>query len=225
MFKPSTLLSLSLLLLAAPTFAQSTKTPFYVSPHLSTQGFGIDLKVTPQPAFNIHAGASFLPVKFNSTYTVRSEPANADVKVDLANAHLIFDWHPFIKSASFAQKLLLSAGAAYFWKDKGDATVTYSGTYDYQGVPIPSGEVGELYGTVEWKKIAPYFGIGIENPLPKHRVNVGFALGAYYMGKPTATVTGTKYLSDTKSDEEEFRKNVSNYRVLPVVQVNLNVRL
>ena len=197
----------------------------YLSAHLSTQGPGLELKYVPQPGFNLRAGASMLHIAFNTSYTVQSRPADAEVDVDLANAHFMVDWHPFIKSESFSSKILFTAGAGYFWKSRGDAVVTYDGTFQYDEVEIPANEVGELYGSIQWNKFAPYLGIGFENPRPKNRVNVGFAIGTYYMGEPTVEVTGTKYLTDTESDEQELRENVSPYQFLPVVQVNLNIRL
>ncbi|MEJ5961349.1 hypothetical protein [Pedobacter immunditicola] len=204
-------------------FAQHSS--FFISPHVATQGLGLEFKFAPQPGLNFRAGASVLKFQFNTDYTVRAQPANAEVDVDLANAHLMLDVHPFIKSDSFAQKFLLSAGAAYFWKDGGNALATYPGDYIYEGFTIPSEMVGELYGEVRGNKIAPYFGLGFENPLPKKRVNIGFALGAYYIGKPDVDVTGTKFLEDTESDEAEFRDNVSRFRFLPVLQINLNFAL
>ena len=202
-------------------FAQHSS--FFISPHVSTQGLGLEFKFAPQPGFNLRSGASVLDFSFNTRYTMRSAPANAKVEVDLANAHLLFDVHPFIKSNSFAQKFLLSAGAAYFWKDGGNALATYSGDYIFEDYTVPSDMIGELSGVVRWKKIAPYFGMGFENPLPKRRVNIGFALGAYYIGKPDVEVTGTKFLEDAESDEVEFREHVSRYPFLPVLQINLNI--
>ncbi|WP_432709556.1 hypothetical protein [Pedobacter sp.] len=197
----------------------------YLSAHLSTQGPGLEVKYVPQPGFNLRAGFSMLPFSFNTSYTVHSRPADAAVDVDVANAHFMVDWHPFIKSESFSRKILLSTGAAYFWKSRGEAVVTYNGTFEFDDMEIPANEVGELYGRIQWNKFAPYLALGIENPRPKNRVNVGFAVGAYYMGEPSVEITGTKYLTDTESDEQELRENVSPYQFLPVVQVNLNIRL
>lgn len=218
-------LCLILVAFAAWTAQAQAQQNLYISGHLSTQGPGLELKYSPQPGINLRTGLSMLSLHFNTSYTVRNEPADTEVDVDLANAHLLFDWHPFIASESFSRKLLLTAGAAYFWKDRGEALAKYRGAYVENGIEIPEGEVGELYGTVQWKKFAPYLGIGFENPAPKKRVNVGFAIGTYYMGKPDVEVTGTKFLSDTENDEREFRETVAHYRWLPVVQVNLNVRL
>lgn len=200
-------------------------TSFFISPHVSTQGLGLEFKFVPQPGLNLRAGASVLKFDFNTNYTVRAEPTDAKVDVNLANAHLMFDVHPFVKSESFARKFLLTAGAAYFWEDGGNALATYNGDYDYEGYTIPNEMIGELYGEVHWKNVAPYFGLGFENPLPKKRINVGFALGAYYIGKPDVEVTGTKFLEETESDEAEFREHVSKLRFLPVLQINLNIGL
>jgi hypothetical protein len=213
------------LFLFSVTQVIAQRSQFYISPHGGTQGLGLDFKFAPRAGFNLRAGASVLPFHFNTSYTVRSEPADAEVDVDFHNAHFFFDVHPFIKSDAFAQKFLLTAGAAYFWKAEGNAVATYSGDYTYEGYTVPEEMIGELYGSVRWNKLTPFFGFGFENPFPKKRVNIGFALGAYYMGKPEVEVTGTKFLMDAESDEAEFRENVSRFQFLPVLQINLNIAL
>ena len=215
-------LSFSILFLSQVKAQQSQ---FFISPHVSTQGLGMELKYAPGPGLNLRSGVSFLSFDFNTSYNVRSYPADAEVDVNMRNAHLMFDVHPFVKSNSFAQKLLLTAGAGYFWKVEGNALAVYHGDVEMEGFSVPGEEVGELYGTVRWQKFAPYMGFGFENPFPKRRVNFGLAVGAYYMGKPEVEVTGTKFLTDTESDEAEFRDNVSSYRFLPVIQLNLNIGL
>jgi len=198
---------------------------FYISAHAGTQGLGLNLKFAPVPAFKIRAGASILPIEISSVYSVRKQPTNLDLNAKFSNAHLMFDWHPFINENSFSRKVIVTAGAGYFWEAQGDAVVTYNGVYNYGDIQIPSDDLGQLIGNVTWNQIAPYAGIGFENPFPAKRVNVGFAVGAYYMGKPDATLTGTKFLSANQSNEAQFEKNMSGYKLLPVIQVNLNIRL
>jgi hypothetical protein len=218
-------MTLAGLFLALFTFADAIaqKSRVHISPNISTQGPGIDFKYALLPGFNIRTGASSLSFDFDTKYTVNELPADAHVNVDLGNAHLLLDVHPFISTASFAQKFLITAGAAYFWKDQGDAMAVYNGNIQIQDLSVPGVALGELYGLVKWKKVTPYMGIGFENPLPKHRLNMGFAIGAYYMGKPEVTVTGTKFLTDTAEEERQFRENVSDYRFLPVLQLTLNI--
>ncbi|MEJ5961341.1 hypothetical protein [Pedobacter immunditicola] len=197
---------------------------FYISAHAGTQGVGLDLKFAPVPAFKIRAGASILPVEWSTVYSVRNQPTNLDLDAAFSNAHLMFDWHPFINETSFSRMVIVTAGAGYFWEAEGDAVVTYNGVYNYGDIEIPSEDLGQLIGNVKWNKVAPYLGIGFENPFPAKKVNVGFALGAYYMGKPDVSLTGTKFLTRNESNEEQFGKNMSGYQLLPVLQVNLNYR-
>jgi hypothetical protein len=210
------------LLMGLQVNAQSVFSKSFVSGHLSTQGIGLEYKFSPEPAYNVRIGASILPFKYSAIYSARDERTNLDLDVNLGNIHTMFDWHPFFEETNFAQKLVATVGAAYFWQAKGNAVVSYRGTYNYGDIEIPSDELGQLYGSVEWNKVAPYLGIGIENPLPTKNFNIGFAIGTYYMGSPDVTLTGTKYLSKNQSNEEQFRKNMSSYRFLPVVQINFN---
>jgi hypothetical protein len=197
----------------------------YISAHVSTQGLGLELKLSPKPEYNIRVGASILPFEFNTVYTVSSQPTDVDMKADFANAHLMFDWHPFLNENSLSRKVVITAGAAYFWKAQGDAVVSYRGVYNYGDIQIPSEDLGQLFGTVKWNKVAPYLGFGFENAFPSRKFNIGFAVGAYYMGAPDVSLTGTKFLVRNNANEAQFRDNMSYYQVMPVVQINLNFAL
>jgi hypothetical protein len=198
---------------------------FYITANVGTQGLGLELKFAPVPAFKIRGGASILPLEVNTVYSVRSEPTNLDLKAEFSNAHVMFDWHPFVNEKSFSRKVIVTAGAAYFWKAEGDAVVSYRGVYNYGDIEIPSEDLGQLIGNLKWNKAAPYLGIGFENPFPTKKINVGFAIGAYYLGEPDVSLTGTKFLSRNESNEEQFRKNMSGYSLMPVLQINLNFAL
>jgi len=228
-----TILSLSLLLaLGTQVNAQSTATidsaarsKVTISATVATQGVGLDLKYAPTPQFAVRVGASILPISGGGVYKVRSEPTDVDFDVNFANAHLMFDWHPFLKETGLSRKVVVTAGAAYFWEAKGDVVVSYRGTYKYGDILIPSSDLGQLYGSVEWKKVAPYLGFGFENVFPSKKFNVGFAVGTYYLGEPDATLTGTNYLSQNTSNQQQLQKNMSYYRFMPVLQINLNFGL
>jgi len=196
-----------------------------LSATVSTQGVGGDIKVLPIPTFGIRAGVSVLPFNWQTIYTGRTEPTDLKLDADFANAHLMFDWHPISGRYNLLDKIVITAGGAYWWKDKGTAVISYRGNYNYGDIVIPSDDLGQLKGEVQWKKVTPYLGLGLENILSDRTINLGFAIGAYYMGKPDATLTGTKMLSANVSNSEQFEKNMSFYRFLPVLQVNLNFNL
>jgi hypothetical protein len=198
---------------------------FSITATVATQGLGLDLKFAPVPAFKIRGGASILPLELSTVYSVRTEPTDLDLEADFANAHLMFDWHPFINEKSLSRKVIVTAGAAYFWKAQGDAVVSYRGVYNYGDIQIPSEDLGQLVGNVKWNKVAPYLGIGFENPFPSKKLNIGFAVGAYYMGEPDVSLTGTKFLVRNESNEAQFKENMSGYSLLPVVQININFAL
>lgn len=201
------------------------RSKIYLTLTAATQGFGGDIKYVPTPAFNVRAGASFLPLSFSRPYTFNSQPTNVDFDGDFANAHLMFDWHPFLNGYKVSRKVIVTAGAGYFWKRTATAEITSENGKQYNDIFVPSADLGSLIGTVTWNKVAPYLGFGFENAFPKHRANLGFAVGMYYMGEPDATLTGTKLLAANDRNSEQFQKNMSFYRFLPVVQINFNFGL
>ncbi|MEJ2883461.1 hypothetical protein [Pedobacter sp. GR22-6] len=239
MKKKLTILCVSMLMLvvtrmnAQEVATTSTKAPVdsaarskvILSAHVSTQGVGLDIKYAPTPVFGVRVGASVLPISGQSVYSIRQEPTDVDFDVDFANAHLLFDWHPFLKEKGLSPKVVVTAGAGYFWKREGNVVVSYRGTYKYGDILIPSEDLGQLTGNVEWHKVAPYLGFGFENVFPRNKFNLGFAVGTYYMGAPDATLVGTKFLSANTSNEAQLKKNMSYYRFLPVLQVNFNFGL
>lgn len=228
-----TILSLGILLaMCMQVNAQSTsvidsasRSKVTLSATIATQGVGLDIKYSPKPVFAVRLGASILPISGDGVYKVRSEPTDVNFDVDFANAHLMFDFHPFLSETGLSRKVVVTAGAGYFWKKKGDVVVSYRGTYKYGDILIPSSDLGQLFGSVEWNDVAPYLGFGFENVFPAKKFNIGFAVGTYYLGAPDATLTGTNYLSLNTSNEAQLQKNMSYYRFMPVLQINLNFGL
>ncbi|HEY0177187.1 MAG TPA: hypothetical protein VGC08_12465 [Pedobacter sp.] len=195
-----------------------------ISATAGTQGLGLELKYSPVPEYGIHGGFSILPVNTSFAFTAKSTPSNVDLKADFQNAHLMFDWHPF-QHAEGIRKFMLSAGGGYFWKNTGTAVITSSETYKYGDIVIGPGDAGQLNGKVKWQRISPYAGIGFESAIPDTKFNLGFVLGLYYLGKPETSLTGTKLVSVDDANQEQFRKNLTDYRFLPVIQLNLNYSL
>ena len=229
-----TILSLGIILFTTRQVSAQDSTSFssgmrrskiYLVLTAATQGFGGDIKYVPTPAFNVRAGASLLPLKFSKPTTFRSQPTDVDLDGNFSNAHLMFDWHPFLEGYKLSRKVIVTAGAGYFWKHTATAVISYRGGKQYGDIFIPSSDLGTLTGDVKWNKIAPYLGFGFENAFPKNRTSLGFAVGAYYMGKPDASLTGTKLLANNSSNSEQFQKNMDFYQLLPVLQINFNFGL
>lgn len=228
-----TILSLSILLTSsikseaqtAEVLDSAGRPKVTISATIATQGVGLDLKYAPTPAFAARIGASVLPISGGGVYRVSGQPTDVDFDADFANAHLMLDWHPFLKESGLSKKVVVTAGVGYFWDAQGDVVVSYRGTYKYGDILIPSSDLGQLYGGIKWNEVAPYLGFGFENVFPKKTFNVGFAVGTYYLGEPKTTLTGTNYLTLNTSNQAQLQRNMSHYRFMPVVQINLNFGL
>lgn len=220
-----------LALLLASVFGLNTSAQTAaVSATAGTQGLGLDLKYSPRPSYGIRTGFSILPINTSFVFTTQSTPSDVDLKADFQNAHVAVDWHPFSfdENTSYGRgfhKFILSAGMGYFWKNTGTAVITSKDKYQYGDIVIGPDDTGELTGKVKWHKLAPYAGLGFESAIPKTKFNVGFTLGTYYLGKPETNLTGTKLVSVDDANQQQFSKNMEDYRFLPVIQLNLNYSL
>jgi hypothetical protein len=50
-------------------------------------------------------------------------------------------------------------------------------------------------------------------------------LGFYYLPEPEASFTGEGMLQGNVSQSEQLQKNVADYRILPVIQLNFTFKL
>lgn len=220
-----TKIALLALLLALPGLQASAQRTALAAT-AGTQGVGMDIKYYPVPQYDIRTGFSILPVKTSFVFTAQGNRSDADVKADFQNAHLALDWHPFVKGKGEGyHKFLLSAGLGYFWKNTGTAVITSRETYRYGDIVIAPEDAGQLTGKVNWHRVAPYAGFGFESAIPKTKFNIGFVAGAYYLGQPETNLTGTKLVSVDQANQDQLHSNVSDYRFLPVIQLNLNYTL
>jgi hypothetical protein len=83
-----------------------------------------------------------------------------------------------------------------------------------------------LDGQVEFKKFAPYAGIGYGRPISSG-LSLTFDLGVVFQGTPTATLNGTctgacgGFQNDVKAQEASLNDAIKNFRYYPVVALGL----
>lgn len=197
------------------------KHPISLQLHGGTQGVGLDARYGVMPQLSLRLGGSaVLPVKINNAFEFADFTSNNSLSGDFVNFHLYADYSPFKKSS-----FRLVGGLAYLFKGNGKLNVVPKGDNKFGNIALAPEDVGDLNFDISWKGIAPYFGIGLFKSFPKRTFNINFDLGTYYLTAPKATVVGTKMLSANDSQSELITNNMSDYRWLPVIQLNFNFRI
>lgn len=189
--------------------------------NFGTIGIGAELNYEIAPKLALRAGINAVPLVANDVFKISNFNSTSRVSADFYNIHALADYTPFVG----ASWLRLVGGLGYFFKANGNVRITPSDSYTYGDLVLPEDQVGYVDLNIDWKGIAPYFGIALLKSFPKKHFNINLDLGSYYLTKPKAALAGTGLLAGNSSQTSQFQSNIEDYRFLPVVQINFNVKL
>ncbi|MCA5003592.1 hypothetical protein [Sphingobacterium bovistauri] len=96
---------------------------------------------------------------------------------------------------------------------------------DFGNLTISPEQIGTLAANVSFNGFAPYIGLGIGKSTPNKRFGVNVDLGSYYMSAAKVQIDATKLLAPNKNQESLLENNLSTFRWMPTLQVNLNFKL
>lgn len=162
------------LLLASAVQAQVA-----VTADIGSTGIGAHLSVPLASKVNGRFGLNY----FNYNFNKRANAIDYAIRARLQTADLLLDWY-LRENSNFH----LSAGLVYNGNQfDGKGKPASNGNYTINGVSYKASDVGTLDGGVEYRKSAPYLGIGWGNALAAgpgwHFTS---ELGAFYQGKGDA---------------------------------------
>ena len=151
--------------------------------------------------------------KYSRKFTQDNIDYDGDAK--LRTGSLLIDLFPF------ANNFRISAGGVY----NGNKLLltTPTTTLTINGTPYTA----TLDGEVDFKKFAPYAGIGYGRPV-RSGLSLTFDLGVMFQGTPTATLNGTctgvncaTFQTDLKAQEASLNDKIKNFRYYPVATLGL----
>jgi hypothetical protein len=190
--------------------------------HAGTQGLGIQGQYPLLGRLGVRAGVSLMPYNGRGVYSIGSRSSNVYMSTSFLNTHALLDFRLFPAAKSVLNKFIFTGGAGYFYNATGRAKMTMNEGYRYGDIEFTGAELGEVRAKINWKGIAPYAGLGINNIRIDDKTDFSFQLGSYYMSRPDVNVSGTNMLAGNSANEEPLRRNLKNYRWLPVLQFNFN---
>lgn len=206
----------------APSVVTSDEEPFVVSITAGTTGIGAEVKRMFAPKFDVRLGYSFLPKISVVRSTTTDFNSNTKVDGNFSNVHLLAEYAPFNGSW-----IRVVGGAAYILELKTTIDQTPTGNYSYGDITFTPDQIGTIHTLADWKGLAWYGGVSFFKMVPAHRVNVTLDLGTYYLTDPKTSITATNMLAQNanESNQINWHENISQYRWLPVLQLNLNIKI
>lgn len=198
-----------------------------------TLGVGAEINYAISPRFTIGAGIN----KYSASTTDTADNIDYDVDLDLSTVSLMLNFHPF--KGSFR----LTAGAMLNGNELNMTAKPNGATYDIGGNTYDSNDLGKLVGSVDFKNIAPYAGIGWGKSASS---GFGFTMdiGVLFQGSPsvdfstkntdyaalaaTAGIPQAQLEAQLKADliEEEANaeKDIEGFDMYPVISLGVNYR-
>lgn len=192
-----------------------------------TAGFGAEVTYGVAKDFNLRGTLRGL----DYDYDFNEDNIDYEGNLKLRNGGVTVDWFPF--SGSFR----LSAGAMYNGNEvKAKAKPnTLPATYTINDIDYVID--GQVDASIDWRKFAPYVGIGWGNAVGKgSNWRVSFDLGVMFTGEPNTdlTATGTvngipvvndaQFQSDLAAERNSLNDEIKDAKFWPVVQLGLHYK-
>jgi len=190
---------------------------FAISAKMGTLGYGFDLTKAIIPNLNVRFGLNHFLLHYEGTQGV--EQIAYDVDVRLKTFSFLLDWHPF------KEKFRLSAGVFHNSNEMTGIGVPTK-TYTIGGKMYTPAKLGNVDGTVDFQKYAPYLGVGLGNAVVKDK-RFGFVidLGVVFQNSPQVTLKAQGLLEPTAEQEGDVEDDIKNLKFYPVFSMGLTYRL
>jgi hypothetical protein len=199
-----------------------------ITADLGTTGVGAHIVVPMETYLNGRFGLNYFKHEFNHS------SGAIDYKLDgkLQTFDALVDWYPR-EAGSFR----LTGGVIYNGTNfDAKANADKLGKFSINGVQYSATDVGVLKGRVDFRKAAPYLGIGWGNALaPSHGGwNFNADLGAFYQGKAnvnlasvgctTSQLVCKKLAEDVAAERLRLADEASSYKFYPVLRAGVSYR-
>jgi hypothetical protein len=192
-----------------------------LSTELGTTGVGIHATLPVLTNLNARIGVN----AFSYSYNGSTSNVDYKFKLKLQTFDLLADYYPIAASG-----FRLTGGLIYNG-NKVDATgkPNQTGTYTLNGNTYSSSSVGSLNGRVDFRKIAPYVGLGWGNALAKDS-NWSFTtdIGAMFQGAARTSLTSSdctastaicsQLASDLSAENQKLADKTSKLKIWPVIR-------
>ncbi|TFW27948.1 hypothetical protein [Massilia horti] len=208
-------------------FAANANADIGVTADLGTTGAGVHIVVPMETYLNGRFGVN----GYKRNFTTTSNSIDYAISGKLNTIDALFDWY-LRPGSSFH----LTGGIIYNnTRFDASAHANAQGKFVINGDEYEASDIGELTGSVNFRKAAPYLGIGWGNALARdQRWNFNVDLGAYYQGRPNVSLASEKCGTDiatcvevaanVKEERARLAEDISSLKVYPVLRASVSYR-
>lgn len=192
---------------------------------LGTTGLGLHLTAPLAAQLNARVGLNYA----NYSSTGNTSDVEYDFKLKLATVDALLDYHPF------ASGFRLSGGVIHNGNSIDvNARPNANGSYTVNGRSYSAASVGQMKGEVEFRKAAPYLGIGWGNAVQATGWGFGMDLGVAFQGAPKTSLVSTgctalaavctMLANDVAAENAKLAEEVKDLKFYPVLRVGVSYR-
>jgi opacity protein-like surface antigen len=191
---------------------------------LGTTGLGLHLSTPLAAKLNGRIGLNVA----NTSYEGSTSDMDYDFKLKLKTVDALLDYHPF--DGVFR----VSGGVVYNGNKMNARAKPSGGTYTINNVAYSAAAVGDLSSKIDFRKAAPYLGIGWGNALKQAGWSFGADLGIMFQGTPKTQLASnnctalpiicSRLASDVAAENVKLGEEVKDFKLFPVIRVGLSYR-
>jgi hypothetical protein len=218
----------ALVLAAGLLCAAAAQAGVGITADLGTTGAGAHLVVPMETWLNGRFGFNYLKHDLDKT----SGAIRYDIKGKLQTFDALFDFYPRAGS-----NFRLTGGLVYN-NSKFDAKASPDalGRFTINGVQYTATDVGLLNGRIDFRRAAPYLGVGWGNALAAGDGHWNFHtdLGAFYQGHPnvklesagctTSTVVCSGLAANVVAERARLEADAASFKFYPVLRAGVSYR-
>jgi hypothetical protein len=198
-----------------------------VEANIGTTGLGLHLvsPITAQVNGRIGINA------FDYNYTANTSNVAYDLRLKLQTIDLLADWYPVGNGFHVTGGLVINGN-----KMDASAKPTSTGTYTFNGTTYSTADAGMVKSKIDFKKAAPYIGIGFGNAMTNANGGWGIVsdVGVMFQGTANTSLTSSgctvsvatcaRLSSDLAAENTNLQDKLSNLRAYPVARIGVSYR-
>jgi hypothetical protein len=196
-----------------------------VSGTAGTTGVGAQATIPLRPNLDLRLGAGYL----SHSYSGNTQSLNYDLELKAKTYDALLDWFPSEKSS-----FRVTAGLAYNGnKIEAHAKPNASGNYTIQGNTYDASNVGQINGTTDFRKLAPYLGIGWGRSAGRDKKGWSFStdIGVLFQGSARTSLSSSgcsaqtaacsRLAADLAKENSALNDEARKYRAYPVLRIGV----
>lgn len=209
-------------LIGALSIASSARAGTGVTVDIGTTGLGAHVIVPIQPKLNVRFGANF--AKYSTTRN--TDDVDYDLKLALKSFDALLDYFP--ADGGFR----VSGGAVYNGNKFDSSAKPSGGTYTLNNNTYPAASAGMIDGAIDFRKAAPYLGIGWGNAAAAPGWGFVADLGVLFQGSPNSTLGNrgctastaicARLATDLAVENVKLKDEMKNFKFYPVLRVGVS---